>query len=79
MIGVQKEDEMSIKEVIDSGLGAISISQAAGLMGCDPRTVSRGIAQGDIESFPVGRRVLVPVIPLLKKLGVEIGGAAGGR
>lgn len=67
---------MSIKEVIESGRGAISISQTADLMGCDPRTVSRGIAQGEIDSFAVGRRILVPVVPLLKKLGVELGGTS---
>jgi hypothetical protein len=76
MIGVQKEEDMSIKEVIDSGIGAISISQTAELMGCDPRTVSRGIAGGEIESFPIGRRVLIPVVPLLKKLGVDLGGTS---
>jgi len=65
---------MTIKQIIDSGLATISIREAASVIGCDPRTISREIEAGNIEYITAGKRYRIPVIPLLKKLGIDFGG-----
>lgn len=51
----------------------ITRSQAAHLLKCDPRTVSRGIADGSIPAIKLGRRQVIPRVPFLKLLGLDGG------
>ena len=50
---------------------ALTRGQVAQVLGVDERTVTRAIDSGQIPSLQIGRRVLVPRLPLLRKLGVE--------
>ena len=70
---------MTIKEIIDSGLATISVREAASVLGCDPRTLSREIDAGNIQSVPAGKRHRILVAPFLKKLGIESEGFADGK
>ncbi len=71
----RKKKNMSIDSLRTSGKAVISIAETAQLLECDPRTVNKGIGEGRIPSIPIGRRLLVPVIPLLRLLGIEDGGS----
>jgi excisionase family DNA binding protein len=51
----------------------ISRNEAAVLLKCDPRTVSRGIADGSIPAIKLGRRQVIPRKPFMKLLGAEGG------
>lgn len=50
---------------------AITRRQTAQVLGVDERTVTRAIEAGEIPSLQVGRRVLVPRLPLLRLLGAQ--------
>lgn len=50
---------------------ALSRRQTAALLQVDERTVTRGIENGEIPSLRIGRRVLVPRLPLLRLLGAD--------
>jgi len=50
---------------------AITRPQAAQVLGVDERTVTRAIDSGQIPSLHIGRRVLIPRLPLLKLLGAD--------
>lgn len=50
---------------------ALTRRQTAKLLGVDERTVTRGIENGEIPSLRIGRRVLVPRLPLLRLLGAD--------
>lgn len=65
---------MALKDYIDSNEAVISRTDAASLLKCDPRTVSRGMADGSIPSISLGRRKLIPLIPFLRLLGADGGG-----
>ena len=60
---------MSLKDFLDSSDAVISRADAASLLKCDPRTVSRGIDEGSIPSIRIGRRKLIPLKPFLRLLG----------
>jgi hypothetical protein len=62
---------MSIDDYMNSDEAVISRTDAASLLKCDPRTVSRGIVNGSIPSISLGRRKLIPLKPFLRLLGVE--------
>jgi excisionase family DNA binding protein len=47
---------------------ALTITQVAGLLGLDERTVRRGVELGDLPGLKVGRRLLVPTEPLRRLL-----------
>lgn len=61
---------MSIEDFMHSEGAVISRADAARLLGCDPRTVGRGIADGTIPSIKLGRRRLIPRKPFMKLLGL---------
>jgi len=65
---------MSLDDYMNSDEAVISRADAAALLKCDPRTVSRGIADGTIPSVPLGRRKLIPLKPFLRLLGLYEGG-----
>lgn len=50
---------------------AITRRQTAQVMNVDERTVTRGIENGELPSLRIGRRVLVPRLPLLRLLGAD--------
>jgi|AntAceMinimDraft_1070359.scaffolds.fasta_scaffold322792_2 excisionase family DNA binding protein len=51
-------------------------ADVASVLGCDVRTVDHAIEDGTIKSFRIGRRVFVPVKPLLTLLeGGEFAGS----
>jgi excisionase family DNA binding protein len=64
---------MSLEDIGNSEDAVISRSQAAHLLKCDPRTISRGIADGSIPAIKLGRRQVIPRAPFLKLLGL-VGG-----
>lgn len=49
----------------------LTLNEAARILECDPRTLSRAIAKGAIPSITVGRRKLIPMAPFKKLLGIE--------
>ena len=62
---------MSLEELRHSNKAVITRTEAADLLGCDVRTVSRGIAANTIPSLKLGRRVFIPVQAFLIILGFE--------
>jgi excisionase family DNA binding protein len=50
---------------------ALTVAEAAELLRVSPRHLRELIARGEIESLRLGRRVLIPRVPLLRKLGIE--------
>jgi excisionase family DNA binding protein len=69
---------MNIQSLSDGSKAVITRAQAAEILECDPRTVSRGIEEGTISAIRLGKRVLILVEPLLAQLagknGVEPNG-----
>jgi excisionase family DNA binding protein len=55
---------------------ALTRRQTAKLLGVDERTVTRAIQDGEIPSIRMGRRVLIPRLPLLRLLGADTTEAA---
>jgi excisionase family DNA binding protein len=64
---------MSLEDIGQPEDAVITRSQAARLLKCDPRTVSRGIESGSIPAIKLGRRQVIPRTPFLKLLGL-VGG-----
>lgn len=62
---------MSLEELRLTNKAVITRTEAADLLGCDVRTVSRGIASNAIPSLKLGRRVFIPVKAFLTILGIE--------
>jgi excisionase family DNA binding protein len=62
---------MSLDDLLASGKAVITRTEAAELLECDVRTVSRAIDKGEIDILPFGRKKMIPVRPLLKRLGLE--------
>jgi excisionase family DNA binding protein len=60
---------MSINDLVASDKATITVSEAAGLLGLDPRTVSRHLQENRLPYISVGRRNLVLVKPFLQLLG----------
>lgn len=60
---------MNLDDALRSRAAAFSVSETAQLLDVDRRTVSRAIEDGDIPSVRLGRRVLIPRLPLLALLG----------
>ncbi|MCZ7665168.1 MAG: helix-turn-helix domain-containing protein [Thermoleophilia bacterium] len=57
--------------VYDEGRLVLSDYEAARLLGVSRGSVRQAIAAGDIHVVRLGRRLLVPLIPLLHLVGVE--------
>ena len=76
---------MDLEELRISRAAVVTVAQAADVLGIDVRTVSRAIENGELPALRLGRRVLVPRLPLLAALGVmdeaaltEVNGARSG-
>lgn len=58
---VQRIDhQLTLEDLQRSTSATITRTQAAEVMGIDPRTVSKGIADGTIPSIKIGRLQLIP-------------------
>jgi excisionase family DNA binding protein len=62
---------VDLQELRVSRTAVVTVAQAASVLGVDVRTVSRAIENGDLPALRLGRRVLVPRLPLLAALGVR--------
>ena len=72
MMGVPKlGGKLSPNALWDTSKVALTLEEAARILDCDPRTVSRAIAKGAIPSITIGRRKLIPIAPFKKLLGIE--------
>lgn len=60
---------MTLNELAESGQATISVSEAAGFMGLDPRTVSRSLPSNGLPYIRVGHRTLILVKPFLALMG----------
>lgn len=49
---------------------ALSAAQAAELLGVSKQTVYRAVRAGDLDSFRLAGRVVIPAAPLLDRLGI---------
>lgn len=58
---------MTIDELAKSNKATISVTEAAGFVGVDPRTFTRGL--DGIPHICMGRRTLILVKPFLTLLG----------
>lgn len=58
-----------------STAATVTVSAVADVLGVDARTVTRAIDEGQLPALRVGRRLLVPRVPLLALL---TGAAQGG-
>lgn len=69
---------MNLEDLRASGSAVVTIAQAASVFGVDVRTVTRAIENGELPVVRLGRRVLIPRLPLLAVLGVAVDDTAGG-
>ena len=70
---------MSLDDLIHCSLAVISHRQAAQVLGCDPRTVSAGVANNSIPNVRIGSRQLIPVGPFCDFLGVRWEGGSNAK
>ena len=63
---------MNLEDLLSSRSAVVTLAQAASIFGVDVRTVTRAIENGDLPALRLGRRVLIPRLPLLAALGVRV-------
>ncbi len=63
---------MNLEELRISRAAVVTVAQAAAVFGVDVRTVTRAIENGELPALRLGRRVLIPRLPLLAALGVTV-------
>ncbi len=63
---------MDLEELRISRAAVVTVAQAASVFGVDVRTVTRAIENGELPALRLGRRVLIPRLPLLAALGVRV-------
>ncbi len=63
---------MDLEKLRMSRAAVVTVAQAASVLGVDVRTVTRAIVKGELPALRLGRRVLIPRLPLLAALGVEV-------
>jgi excisionase family DNA binding protein len=61
---------VDLEDLRASRSAVITIADAAAVLGVDARTVSRAVQSGELPALRVGRRLLIPRLPLLARLGV---------
>jgi excisionase family DNA binding protein len=66
---------VDLDELRISRAAVVTVAQAASIFGVDVRTVARAIQNGELPAVRLGRRVLIPRLPLLAVLGVTAGDA----
>ena len=65
---------VDLDELQVSRAAVVTVAQAASVFGVDARTVARAIENGELPAVRLGRRVLIPRLPLLAVLGVTADG-----
>lgn len=65
------QNVLTIDDIRASTAATISRTEAAAALGVDPRTVSAGIAAGNIPAIQLGRRVLIPRAKFIALFEVE--------
>lgn len=70
---------MDLDDLRDSRAAVVTVAEAASVFGVDVRTVSRAIENGELPALRLGRRVLIPRLPLLAALGIESDDAHASR
>ena len=63
---------MDLDELRISRAAVVTVAQAASVFGVDARTVTRAIENGELPALRLGRRLLIPRLPLLAALGVSV-------
>ncbi len=63
---------MDLEELRISRAAVVTVAQAAAVFGVDVRTVARAIENDELPALRLGRRVLIPRLPLLAALGVVV-------
>ncbi|WP_218122500.1 excisionase family DNA-binding protein [Blastococcus aurantiacus] len=63
---------MDLDDLRISRAAVVSVAEAASVFGVDVRTVTRAIDNGELPALRLGRRVLIPRLPLLAALGVTV-------
>jgi excisionase family DNA binding protein len=63
---------VDLEELRISRAAVVTVAQAAAVFGVDVRTVTRAIENGELPALRLGRRVLIPRLPLLAALGVKV-------
>ena len=63
-----KKAQRDLSWLQSCGLTVLTQTETADVLGCDQRTVSRAIQAGDLPGIRLGRRVMVPRLPLLALL-----------
>jgi excisionase family DNA binding protein len=64
---------MTLKELVQLDAAAISVSEAASVLGCDRRTADKSCDAGHLPFIQIGRKRLIPRVALLRLLGIEVG------
>jgi excisionase family DNA binding protein len=65
---------VNLEDLRTSRSAVVTVAQAASVFGVDVRTVTRAIQNGELPALRLGRRVLIPRLPLLACLGVMADG-----
>jgi excisionase family DNA binding protein len=63
---------VNLEDLRTSRSAVVTVAQAAPVFGVDVRTVTRAIQNGELPALRLGRRVLIPRLPLLACLGVTV-------
>lgn len=59
---------MTLDDLQTSTSATLTVTATGEILGLDPRTVMRGVEDGTIPAIRIGRRVVIPRLPLLKML-----------
>ena len=62
---------MNLEQARRSQVAALTITETAQLLQVDVRTVSRACEEGQLPHLRIGRRLLIPRLPLLALLGAD--------
>lgn len=65
-----RKNEITLKNS-ETSCAALSVNEAAAILGISRGLAYEGVRRGDIPSFRIGRRILVPRIPLERQLAVN--------
>ena len=63
---------MDLEELRISRAAVVTVARAAAVFGVDVRTVTRASENGELPALRLGRRGLIPRLPLLAALGVTV-------
>lgn len=62
---------MNLDDLRSSEAAVITVAEAASVLDVDVRTISRAVQNGELPALRLGRRVLIPRLELLARLGAE--------